>query len=115
MKITIDRYRAINQGALKAACTVCLISKDGEPVLDISGVKIMEGREGLFVSMPAEKGRDQKWYSLVWIKHKGLKAEIDHAVLAEYERRTTPSAAVATRPTATQTINELSGPACLPE
>lgn len=114
MQITVDRYRAINQGALKAACTVCLISNDGQPVLDISNVKIMEGREGLFVSMPAEKGRDQKWYPLVWIKHKGLKAGIEAQVLDAYERRLTgevPSSAPA--PTAQSEPAPTGGPACL--
>ena len=112
MKITVERFRSIQQGALLAACTVSLASDKGEPVLDIAGVKIMGGREGRFVSMPAEKGRDQKWYPLVYIKHKDLKDAIERAVLEDYERRTSRHGAAPPAPAATPDP-EPSGPACL--
>ena len=82
MRVKVTRWRAINQGTLKAACTIELHSEQDGYVMDICNVKLMEGREGPFVSMPAEKGRDGKWYSLVFIKHQGLKQAIHDAVLA---------------------------------
>ena len=92
MRVEISHWRAINQGALKSACTVELHSEKDGHIMDICGVKLMEGRDGPFVSMPAEKGRDLKWYSLVFIKHQGLKQAIQDAVLAhESGGETAPS------------------------
>ena len=89
MEVKIDRFRRVDLGAFLAACTVSLVSKTGEAVLDISSVRVMDGREGRWVALPAEKGKDNKYYPIVTIKHKALKTAIDRAVLGEYERRTT--------------------------
>lgn len=115
MRVDVSRFRAIHQGALLAACTVTVVSQKGEPILDIASVKLMDGHKGRFVSMPAEKGRDQKYYSLVFIRHRELKQLIEDAVLNAFDRSlghaAAPPPAVPTPAAAAP--QSAGGPACL--
>jgi len=88
MQVAVGRFRFIDKGALKAACSITITSETYGDIMDINGVKVLDGSNGLFVSMPAEKGNDQKYYALVFIKNKGLKDAIDKAVLEHYEQAT---------------------------
>ena len=65
---------------VKAAAWVVL---DGE--LRLNGLKLVEGRNGLFVSYPSEqrRGTDQ-WFSLVNPTKPALQDEIKHAVITAY-------------------------------
>lgn len=68
------------QGTLKAFCDVVM----GEAVL-IKGLKIVDGKNGLFVSMPAERGKDGKWYETVLPLTKETKEELTRIVLEAYQ------------------------------
>ena len=50
----------------------------------IKGVRIVEGNKGLFVSMPVEQGRNEKWYERVRCLNKSIRDEIANAVLTAY-------------------------------
>ena len=52
--------------------------------LIISGVRVVDGREGLFVSMPREQGKDQKWYDKVRFMEKTIKDHVSDVVLKAY-------------------------------
>ena len=34
---------------------------------EMKGFKLIEGDNGLFVGAPSQKGKDDKWYPMVWI------------------------------------------------
>ena len=50
----------------------------------IKGIRIVEGNKGLFVSMPVEQGRNEKWYERVRCLNKSIRDEIANAVLTAY-------------------------------
>ena len=50
----------------------------------IKGLRIVEGKNGLFVSMPVEQGKNEKWYERVRCMNKDVREEIASAVLAAY-------------------------------
>ena len=50
----------------------------------IKGIRIVEGNKGLFVSMPVEQGKNEKWYERVRCLNKSIRDEIANAVLTAY-------------------------------
>ena len=50
----------------------------------VKGVRVAEGRNGLYVSMPSTQGKDGKWYETVKIINDELKQELQEAVLEAY-------------------------------
>lgn len=53
-------------------------------VLLVKGVMVIEGRKGLFVSMPREQSKDQKWYDSVRCLSKELQEQITEEVLQAF-------------------------------
>ena len=53
----------------------------------VKGFKIMEGINGLFVSMPSQKGKNQQgedeWFDTVWVE-KELRDQLNQLALNEY-------------------------------
>jgi len=56
--------------------------------LTIKGFKIIEGINGLFVSMPSQKGKNQQgeeeYYDSVWIESKALREELNKLAIDSY-------------------------------
>lgn len=57
--------------------------------LTINGIKIygctvVEGKKGDFISFPSKKGKDGKWYSIVYAR---LSANDQNIILAEVEKQ----------------------------
>ncbi len=50
----------------------------------IKGIRVVDGKEGLFVSMPAELGKNERWYERVRCLKKGIKLLISQKVLDAY-------------------------------
>ena len=50
----------------------------------IKGLRVVSGKNGLFVSMPVEQGRNEKWYERVRCLNKDIRDEIASAVLTAY-------------------------------
>ena len=73
-------HRIDGEGNLRAFVDIAL----NESLL-LKGLRIVEGRKGLFVSMPREKGRDNRWYEMVHPLSKEVKEEISSAVLSAYQ------------------------------
>lgn len=69
------------EGSLKAYCDLAV----GE-LLVIKGLRVVEGKQGLFVSMPRQQGKDQKWYDSVVALTKDVKHAVDRAVMAAYQQ-----------------------------
>lgn len=51
----------------------------------IKGIRVVDGKEGLFVTMPSELGKNQRWYERVRCLNKDLKMQIRHKILAAYQ------------------------------
>ena len=71
------------EGTLRAFCDLAIDER-----FVIKGLRVIEGKRGLFVSMPREQGKDAKWYDSVAVTTKETKAEVDRVVLAAYQQAT---------------------------
>ena len=73
-------HRLDGEGALKAFFDVVV----GSAFL-IKGVRVVEGKKGVFVSMPQEQGKDGNWYDRVIPLSKEARAQITQVVLDAYQ------------------------------
>jgi len=80
LKFAVTRLHKLDgTGALKAFCDLSVLDS-----LVINGLRVVEGKEGLFVSMPQEAGKDGKWYNTVIPLRREIKDEIERIVLEAY-------------------------------
>ena len=70
-------------GSLKAYCDLAI----GEAFL-IKGLRVVSGKNGLFVSMPRQQGKDRKWYDNIVLLNKQIKQNVDRVVLEAYQEET---------------------------
>ena len=71
------------EGTVKAYCDVTIDDR-----LLIKGLRVISGKNGLFVSMPRQQGKDQKWYDSVVPLSRDTKTEIERTVLEAYQNET---------------------------
>jgi stage V sporulation protein G len=50
----------------------------------VKGVQVLDGKNGLFVSMPRQKGKDNKWYETVRPMTPEVKNKVASVVLEAY-------------------------------
>lgn len=55
-------------------------------VFIVKGLKVVEGKNGLFVSMPREKGKDGKWYDTAHPLTREFRDLLNEIVLEAYEQ-----------------------------
>ena len=80
LTIKVDRiYPFRSEGALRAFCDIVV-----NDAIMIKGIKVLNGREGLFVSMPQEKGKDDKWWDSVRCMTQEVRQYISEEVLSAY-------------------------------
>ena len=80
LKLAVTRLHKLDgKGATKAFCDVSILDS-----IVINGLKVVEGKEGLFVSMPQEAGKDGKWYNTVIPLKREVKDQIERIVLEAY-------------------------------
>ncbi|MBI4342953.1 MAG: septation protein SpoVG family protein [Candidatus Omnitrophica bacterium] len=75
-------------GTLKAFCDVAI----GDLVM-IRGLRIVEGKHGLFVSMPRQKGKADKWFDTVSVLTDDTKRQLDEVVMDAYQKECAAPAA----------------------
>jgi len=75
----IKIHRLAEDGHLKA-----FVDLGVNDVFLIKGVRVVEGKNGLFVSMPVEQGKDEKWYERVRCLNKDVSSIITQKVLEAY-------------------------------
>ena len=68
------------KGTTKAFCDL-----EVAETLLIKGFRVIEGKNGLFVGMPREQGKDGNWYDTVTPVNKEAKRYISELVLDAYE------------------------------
>lgn len=82
MEITrINVYKVESKSSLKAFVS---ISIDDELV--IKNLKVVEGKNGLFVSYPSEKAEDGQYYDQVYPLNKETRDYIEESIIEEYEK-----------------------------
>lgn len=75
-------YKLPNGKSLKAFADINV-----NDALLIKGVRVMDGKRGIFVTMPREQStKDKKWYDSVRCLSKEVREEISGKVLEAYER-----------------------------
>ena len=80
LKLVVTRIHKLEgDGATKAFCDMSIMDS-----LVINGLRVVEGKDGLFVSMPREAGKDGKWYNTVIPLNREIKDEIEKVVLEAY-------------------------------
>ena len=70
----------------------------------IKGFKIIEGINGLFVSMPSQKGNDEEYYDTIWVDSKQLREELNELAINQYNQSTNDSLSP---PPTTEETNEI--------
>ena len=71
-------HRLEGNGMLKAFADVVI----GQVL--VKGVRIIDGKNGLFLTMPQTQGKDGKWYCTVMLLDDSLKAELQEVVIEAY-------------------------------
>jgi len=84
MKVGINRVHALANPKNKVKGFVDIIIED---VLVIKSLKVVENKSGeLFVSMPQDKGKDDKYYDQVRPLNKEVRDDITQTVLAGFAK-----------------------------
>jgi len=82
LEIQVQRmYRFETDRPLKAFADIIV-----NDALLIKGVRVMSGKEGLFVTMPREQAKDQKWYDTIRCLTQEIRDKIKDEVLAAYQQ-----------------------------
>ena len=81
MKMEVTRIHKLDgTGPTKAFVDVAL-----EDSFVVNAIRIVEGKDGLFVSMPREEGRDGKWYNIIIPLKREIMDELTRVVLEAYD------------------------------
>lgn len=81
MKITEVRINKFENNNTKGFATITL-----DDAIVITGLTIIQGKKGLFVSMPNTKGKDGKYYDSVYPLSKSGRDYINNTVLDAYNK-----------------------------
>jgi stage V sporulation protein G len=80
LKLAVTRIHKLDgEGATKAFCDISILDS-----IVINGLRVIQGKNGLFVSLPREEGKDGKWYSTVIPLRREVKDDIEKLVLEAY-------------------------------
>jgi len=81
LEIQVQRmYRFESDRPLKAFADIIV-----NDALLIKGIKVLDGKNGMFVSMPQEQSKDKKWYDSVRCLSKEVREQITEIVLTAYK------------------------------
>ena len=73
-------HRIPGQGMMRAFVDVSI----NEQIL-LKGLRIVDGKKGLFVSMPQEKGKDNRWYNSIECLTPDIRRQVQETVLAAFK------------------------------
>ena len=52
----------------------------------VKGLKVLEGKNGLFLGMPQDKAKDGKWYNAFYPVTKEARASLTSTILTAYQQ-----------------------------
>lgn len=82
MKIEVVRIiRLDNGGPLKAFCDL----QFGDDFV-MKAFKVVEGKDGLFVGMPSEVGKNGRWFNTFMPLNNEFKTAIENAIIEAYQQ-----------------------------
>ena len=82
LEFTLARIHKIaTAGRMKA-----FVDLNINDVIVLKGIRIVEGKSGLFVAMPQEKGKDNKWYDTIRCLSQDVRSQISDHVLDAYQK-----------------------------
>ena len=82
MEIEVSRiFRFDGNGPVKAMADIVI-----EGQFAVTGFKVVNGKNGLFVGAPGRQGKDGKWYDIVHPVTNEVKQTLTTAVLKAYEK-----------------------------
>lgn len=82
MKITDIRIRLVNKEDTKLKAVATLTIENG---LAIHDIKVIDGKDGLFISMPSKKTPDGEYKDIVHPINSEVREQIKTAVITAYE------------------------------
>jgi len=81
IEIRVERiHRLDGEGPLRGFADISIAG-----TFLIKGLRIVSGKEGMFVGMPRKQGKDGSWYNTVHLLNKALKEKLADIVLSAYE------------------------------
>lgn len=72
-------HRFDGNGATKAVCDVSISDQ-----FVVRGFRVVEGKKGLFVSLPQDSGKDGKWYDTAFPLNAQVRQSLINAVLTAF-------------------------------
>ena len=85
MKITEVKIKKFENGKTKGFASITI-----DKVLCITGITIVEGKNGLFVSMPQNKDKDGNYHDVVFPLSKEARAALTKKVLEAFDGASDP-------------------------
>lgn len=73
-------YKFDGEGPVKAICDVSIADQ-----FVVKGFRVVDGKNGLFVGVPREPGKDGKWYNSAFPLTPEARESLDQTVLSAYE------------------------------
>ena len=74
-------HKLEGEGAIRAFADLSI-----NDFLTIRGLRVIEGKNGTFVTMPKQQGKDNRWYDTIRPLTKEAREEISSAVLNVYKQ-----------------------------
>ncbi len=83
LNIEVKQLHKLNgEGKVKAFADVAIAG-----FLLVKGLRIVDGKKGLFVGMPRRQGKDGQWYSTVFPLSEEVKSQLNEIVLEAYQEQ----------------------------
>lgn len=81
--VKVERIHCLEgDGPTKAFCDLLILDS-----FLVKGFRIVQGKEGLFVSMPREQGRDEKWYETFYPVSNEMRKGLQELILDSYNEQ----------------------------
>jgi stage V sporulation protein G len=83
--IKVERIHTLEgDGPTKAFCDLLILD-----AFLVKGLRVVEGKDGLFVGMPQQQGRDGKWYDTFHPVSREMRKGLQELVLENYSEKGT--------------------------
>ncbi len=83
--VKVERIHALEgEGPTKAFCDLLILD-----AFLVKGLRVVQGKDGLFVGMPQQQGRDGKWYDTFHPVSREMRKGLQELVLESYAEQET--------------------------
>ena len=81
--VKVERmYLLDGEGTTKAFCDLLILD-----TFIVKGLRVVQGKDDLFLSMPRQQGKDGKWYSTFYTISKEMHKGLQELVLEAYSEK----------------------------